>query len=409
VSRGADLLRHFESRAGAAIDLLGRLVAIDSPTSEPGAVARMGAAVAAELAAFGIRATFPDPTDADVTGTTGALSARPLVATLGPRPGPAGPGAAAARPVDGHDASPAVLLGHLDTVWPMGETARRPFRVESGCAYGPGVYDMKAGIVAALLVAGAIAAGRVRPRRPVVLFLSADEETGSPASRPHLEDEARRCRFVLGLEPCNADGGAKTTRKGVARVRLAVTGVAAHTGIDPGRGVNAIEEIAAQILAVKDLADAARGTTVHAGLVSGGVARNVVAPAAVAEIDVRVPDAQEWSRVAGALGRLTPRHPGARLEVDAVLTHPPMVRTPAIAALFAAARGVAAEVGFDLGEGGTGGGSDGSHCAALGIPVLDGLGVEGEGAHAPGEHVRIDRIAPRAAFLARLLEIEDPV
>jgi len=258
-------------------------------------------------------------------------------------------------------------------------------------------------------VARAIAAGRVRPRRPVVLFLSADEETGSPASRPHLESEARRCRCVLGLEPCNTDGGAKTSRKGVGRIHLAVTGVAAHAGIDPGRGVNAIEEMAAQILAVKALEDAARGTTLHAGLVSGGVAKNVVAPAATAEIDVRVATPEEWTRVEASLRRLRPRHPGARLEVEAALTHPPMVRTGEIAALLGGARRAAAEVGFDLGEGGTGGGSDGSHCAALGIPVLDGLGVEGDGAHALAERVRVDRLAPRAAFLARLLEIDEPL
>jgi len=385
VSRGAELLRHFETQAGAAVDLLGRLVGIDSPTSDTTAVDRMGAAVAAELAAIGAPVAFP-----------GAGAGRPLVATLEPR-------SAAGAPAD----APVMLLGHLDTVWPAGEVARRPFRVEAGFAHGPGVFDMKAGIVVALMVARAIAAGRVRPRRPVVLFLSADEEIGSPASRPYLEAEARRCRFVLGLEPCNTDGGAKTSRKGVGRIRLAVTGVAAHAGIDPERGVNAIEEIAAQILAVKDFADADRGTTVHAGLVSGGVAKNVVAPAATAEIDVRVATPGEWIRVEESVRRLRPRHPGARLEVEVALTHSPMVRTKEIADLLGGAQRAAAEAGFDLGEGGTGGGSDGSHCAALGIPVLDGLGVEGEGAHALAERVRVDRIAPRAAFLARLLEIED--
>jgi glutamate carboxypeptidase len=331
------------------------------------------------------------------------------VAALGPPAAGGHPGAPGTTDPDHPDGGAVMLLGHLDTVWPLGEAARRPFRVADGWAHGPGVFDMKAGIVVTLLVARAIASGVARPRRPVVLFLSADEETGSPGSRARLEAEARRCRFVLGLEPCNADGGAKTTRKGVGRVRLAVTGVAAHAGIDPGRGVNAIEELAAHILAAKDLADPGRGTTLHAGLVSGGVARNVVAPAAVAEIDVRVEVPEEWARVAEALDRLRPRHPGARLEVEAALTHPPMVRTQAIAALHGAARRAAAEVGFDLGEGGTGGGSDGSLCAALGIPVLDGLGVEGEGAHAVGERVRVDRIAPRAAFLARLLEIDDPL
>jgi glutamate carboxypeptidase len=394
VSRGADLLRHFEAEANWAADLLGHLVGIDSPTSNPAAVDRMGAAVAAVLEPLGARVTFPGSSE---------RAGRPLVATLGP------PGSGASAPAEdaGPAGAPVMLLGHLDTVWPMGETGRRPFRVEGTTAFGPGVYDMKAGIVVALLLARAVAAGITRPRRPLVIFLSADEETGSPASRPHLEAEARRCAFVLGLEPCNTDGGAKTSRKGVGRVRLAVTGRAAHAGIDPERGVNAIEELAAQILAVKGLADSVAGTSVHAGLVTGGVAKNVVPPEASAEIDVRVPTPGEWSRLEEAVGLLRPRNPAARVVAEAVLTHPPMVRTEAVAALHARARVAAEEIGFTLGEGGTGGGSDGSHCAALGIPVLDGLGVEGEGAHALGERVRVDRLAPRAAFLARLLEIDE--
>ena len=183
-----------------------------------------------------------------------------------------------------------------------------------------------------------------------------------------------------------------------------VIGVPAHAGIDPDKGVNAIEELAAQVLALKVLQDRAAGTTLHAGLISGGVARNVVAPQARAEFDVRVPAPEEWKRLETSVLNLRPRNPLARLRVEATLTHPPMVRTAAIVSLHEQAGRVARQVGFSLGEGSTGGGSDGSYCAAIGVPVLDGLGVEGEGAHAETERVRLDRIAPRAALLAGILE-----
>jgi glutamate carboxypeptidase len=371
-------LSFFESCQDEAIDLLRRLVEIDSPTSGKAGVDRVGALVAEELRAAGAR----------VTVIRQEKAGDALRAAFGPAAG----------------GDPALLLGHLDTVWPLGEAARRPFRIEGAYAFGPGVFDMKVGIVPCVLLARACREGVFRPRLPVVCFFSGDEETGSPASRPHLEAEARGARYVLGLEPCNPDGGAKTARKGVGRIVLDVSGVPAHAGIDPEKGVNAIEELAAQILAVKLLEDRAAGTTVHAGLVSGGVARNVVAPQAGAEFDVRVPAPDEWRRVETAALNLRTRNPKAILRVETALTHPPMVRTAAVASLYEQARRIAGQVGFALNEGSTGGGSDGSYCAALGVPVLDGLGVEGEGAHAESERVRLDRIAPRAAFLAGILE-----
>ena len=391
-TRARERLAYFESLRDDAVDLLRRLVAIDSPTTDKAGVDRVGALVAEEFRAVGARVTLiPQERAGNV-----------LRATFGrvgdPGAGDRSPG----RPA-------AMLLGHLDTVWPLGEAARRPFRIEGPFAYGPGAYDMKAGIVLCALLARATGEGVLRPSIPIVCVLSGDEETGSPASRPHIEAEARAAGFVLGLEPSQPDGGAKTSRKGVGRIVVEVNGVPAHAGIDPEKGVNAIEELAAQILAIKLLEDRATGTTVHAGLIEGGVAKNVVAPRARAELDVRVPSPEEWARIETAILNLRPRDPRARLRVEAALTHPPMVRTAAIAALYEEARRVAREAGFDLGEGSTGGGSDGSHCAALGVPVLDGLGVEGEGAHAEGERVRLDRIAARAAFLAGLLErVESP-
>ena len=387
MSRERELIVHFESESGFAVDLLGRLVSIDSPTSDKEGVDRVGALVAAEFRAA----------RAGVTSIPQQAAGDALRAAFGPVSVPADD----ARPADPR---PALLLGHLDTVWPRGAAARRPFRVEGAYACGPGVFDMKVGIVLCVLLARAFRERALRPRVPVVCFFSGDEETGSPTSRPHLEAEARAARYVLGLEPCNPDGGAKTVRKGVGRVVVEVTGVPAHAGIDPEKGVNAIEELAAQVLAVKLLEDRAAGTTVHAGLIGGGVARNVVAPQARAEFDVRVPTPGEWKRLEASLLNLRPRNAKARLRVEAALTHPPMVRTAAVASLHAQARRIARQVGFTLGEGSTGGGSDGSYCAALGVPVLDGLGVEGEGAHAESERARLDRIAPRAALLAGILE-----
>lgn len=385
-SRPSATLQFFETQRDEAIDLLGQLVEIDSPTADKAGVDRVGALVAGELGASGAR----------VASIDSPSSGNPLRAVIPPAEGRAS-----------GDPRPALLLGHLDTVWPLGEAARRPFRVEGADAFGPGVFDMKAGLVLCVLLARARKAGVFRPSLPVVCFFSSDEETGSPVSRPHLEAEARGARYVLGLEPCNPDGGAKTARKGVGRLVVEVEGRPAHAGIDPEKGVNAIEELAAQILALKLLEDRAAGTTVHAGLVSGGVAKNVVAPRARAELDVRVPSSVEWRRVETAALSLRLRDPRARLRVEAALTHPPMERTAGVAALYDKARSIALRAGFDLAEGSTGGGSDGSYCAALGIPVLDGLGVEGDGAHALHERVLLDRIAPRAALLAGILETVD--
>ena len=377
MNRAQDLIAWFTAREGEALELLGRLVGIDSPTSDKEAVDRLATVVADQFRAAG----------AAVTRIPQRNAGDSLHAAFGPEGG-----------------APVMLLGHLDTVWPSGEAARRPMKIEDGRAYGPGVYDMKVGIVLCLLLARATREGILRPRVPVVSFLSGDEETGSPVSRPRIEEEAKRCRYVLGLEPCNPDGGAKTSRKGVGRIILEVTGAPAHTGLDPEKGVNAIEEIAAQLLAIKHLQDLDVGTTVHTGLIRGGVARNVVAPSARAEIDVRVPVPEEWARVELAVLNLRLKNPKARLHVVATLTHAPVVRTREVASLYDQACGAAEAVGFTLNEGSTGGGSDGSHCAALGIPILDGLGVEGDGAHAAAECVRVDRIAPRAAFLGTILE-----
>jgi glutamate carboxypeptidase len=295
---------------------------------------------------------------------------------------------------------PALVLGHFDTVWPHGTLAKMPFRVEDGRAYGPGTYDMKAGLTIFLTLMEYRLSG---PTRPVRALFTSDEEIGSPTSRGLIEDLARQCAYALVLEPPLADGSLKTARKGVGRFRLEVQGRAAHAGVAPQEGRNAIVELAHQILRIQELQDLQAGTTLNVGVIQGGTTSNVVPAAAFADIDVRAAALAEAERVERALRSLEPVTPGTRMSVSGSFGRPPMERSPAIAALFDHARGIGRALGLELTEGSTGGGSDGNFTAALGVPTLDGLGVRGGGAHADDEHILIDSLTERAALLDALL------
>ncbi|PYS40117.1 MAG: hypothetical protein DMG14_11615 [Acidobacteria bacterium] len=295
-------------------------------------------------------------------------------------------------------ADPILLLGHTDTVWPAGEVAKRPFKIENGRATGPGVFDMKAGI---LLMWMAL---RVLKDRPVTVLLTSDEEIGSTSSRALIESEASRCRAIFVLEPSLPGGALKTARKGIGRFTVKAIGRAAHAGIDPEKGVNAIEEIARQILKLQTMSDAGRGTTVTVGVVQGGTRSNVVPAEATAEVDVRIASAEEAGRVAKMIQGLSPELSGARLEIRGGINRPPMVRNTETARLFEAARAIAAQLGVDLQEGATGGASDGNFTSALGIPTLDGLGAVGGGAHSIDEWVDLESLPLRAALIAGLIE-----
>ena len=300
------------------------------------------------------------------------------------------------------DTPPALLLGHVDTVWPAGTLARRPFRVEAGRAYGPGIFDMKSGVALMLAVLEAIRDLGLAPARPLKVLLSCDEESGSRTSRELIEAEAAGCAEVFVPEPSLPGGAAKTERKGFALYELVVHGVAAHSGLDPEKGVSAITELAHQILALGRLERPDEGVTVNVGVVRGGTRMNVVAAEARAEVAVRFRTRAQAGEITRRVEALAPVLEGARLEVRGGVNRLPLERTPEVAAIYERARAVAAELGFELREGASGGASDGNFTAALGIPTLDGLGVEGDGAHAEHEHIVVADLPRRAALLTSL-------
>ncbi len=297
-----------------------------------------------------------------------------------------------------------LVLGHLDTVYSLGTLARMPFRVAAGRAYGPGAFDMKGGLVLALFAAEALQAARAAPRSRFVFLWTSDEETGSETSRGFIEREAARSDAVLVLEPAfGADGRLKTSRKGVGEFELTIHGRAAHAGLNPQKGVNAIHELALQIERIRALNHPRRGTTVNVDLVSGGTRVNVIPERATARVDLRAVTRAQARALERDFRALRPVLPGARLELRGGFDRPPLERTPAVAGLFRHAQRLACEMGWKLGEAAAGGGSDGNFTAALGVPTLDGLGAVGDGAHSPAEHVLVRALPERAALLAALL------
>jgi glutamate carboxypeptidase len=370
-----ELLSYCQAERHWQLETLETLVRLESPSTDKAAVDRCGRELAGRLAALG--------------GTVHRLpqteSGDHLRAEFG-----------------GGAAPPLLLLGHFDTVWDIGTLQRMPFRLADGRVHGPGVFDMKAGIATALAAVRAVRA--VSGQMPhVVMLWTADEEIGSATSRAAIEAEARKSAAVLVLEPSLPGGAVKTARKGCGDFELVVTGTAAHAGIEPGKGASAIHELAHQIVDIQQLQDLERGVSVNVGLIRGGTRTNVVAAEARASIDVRVPTMAEAQRIERALSSLQPRLRNTRLQVTGAVGRPPFERTPEVLRLYEQARDVAGTLGRPLGEGATGGGSDGNFTAALGVPTLDGLGPQGDGAHAEHEHVVVDDLPWRAAFLATLL------
>lgn len=353
--------------AEAALSLLRRLVEIESPTGSPG-VAEVAEVLADELSQRGAEARL--------------LDGGHLRAEL--------PGAGA----------PLALVGHCDTVWPEGTLTTMPFVADGDIARGPGVYDMKGCLVLMLAAIDEAGAGR----RPLRVFLTADEEQGSRTAREPLRDVVDGVAAAFVVEPPSASGNLKTSRKGLGRFRVAVDGLPAHAGTNLADGASAVEELAHQIIRLHALTDPERGISVNVGKIAGGTAENVVAAHAEANLDVRVAHSADVEALEKTLNELEPVVAGTTISVSGDWTRPPLEPTPASRRLFAKAQEHAAALGLELGEESTGGGSDANLIAAHGVPVLDGLGAQGGGAHAYHEHVRLDTLHLRARVLARLLE-----
>lgn len=296
-----------------------------------------------------------------------------------------------------------LVLGHYDTVYSTGTLRKMPFRISGGKAYGPGIFDMKAGIVQALFALRAVQQAKLQLRKQIVFLWTSDEEIGSESSLKLIEAEARRSDAVFVLEPSFGPRGfLKTARKGVGEAELLVQGRASHAGLAPEEGINAVHELAAQLTRIEGWNDARRGVSINADIIEGGTRTNVIAERARAVLDLRALRASDMHRIERRLCALRPIHKGAKLKVTGGFDRPPLERRMC-AALFARAKSVANQMNFTLGECTAGGGSDGSFTGALRIPTLDGLGAVGDGAHSDHEYVLIHTMPARAALLAALL------
>jgi glutamate carboxypeptidase len=381
VSQGemAKRLRYFQERRDSMVQTIRQLVETESPSDNKDAVDQLGTLLAGRFEGLGGHAKFHrvqkfgDHLQVDFAGTGGR--------------------------------KPVLLLGHLDTVYPLGTLATMPCRVADGRLSGPGAFDMKSGIA---LMLHAIEALRVWHEdvlpRPVTVLLVSDEEVGSDTSRRITENLARQSAAVLVLEPSHGPKGAvKTARKGIGEYVLTITGKAAHSGLDFEKGQSAIAELARQIVALQKLIDLKRGLTLNIGTVQGGTRVNVIPAEASAVLDVRVARQQDAVGIDRKLRSLKPFNRKCKLEISGGMNRPPMERTSSVAGLYKKAADIAKQIGWKLEESAVGGGSDGNFTAGLGIPTLDGLGGVGEGAHATHESILISELPKRAALLAELI------
>ncbi len=371
------LLAGARRKERAVLDLTRQLVAAESPTDDKSAVDACVALVASRSRALGGRIKLHrQRAFGDV-----------LEARFGPK---------ATNPKNR-----ILLLGHLDTVWPLGTLKTMPCVLTGGHLHGPGTLDMKTGVAMALTALEMLTETRSL-QKEIILLLNPDEEVGSPVSRPITEKLAQQCGAVLVLEP--AQGLAlKTARKGTGNWRICVSGVAAHAGVDFQKGANALLELAPIIQTVSSWTDLKRGLTVSVGVAGGGTKMNVVPAHAWAEVDVRIARKADGPRIERKFAALKPKDKRCSIELTGGINRPPMERLRGTVRLFKEAQALAAELGFDLDEASTGGASDGNFTAALGIPTLDGLGAVGDGAHAHHESVVVEHLAPRTALLAGLL------
>jgi glutamate carboxypeptidase len=371
-------LHHFESRLDAVVDSIREWVAVESPSDDKPACDRMGAVLAAQFAALGGRATIHH---AEGYGNNVQVEFA---------------GRASTKPV--------LLLGHFDTVYPMGTLARMPCRIDNGRLFGPGTLDMKSGIALMWCAIEALQKWHSGLPRPVTVFLVSDEEVGSYSSRKITEELARESAAVLVLEPAAGRGAVKTARKGVGEYTLTVQGVASHAGLDPGKGHSAIVELARQIAIISKLNDLRSGVSVNPGVIRGGTRTNVIAAEAAVEIDVRIRQAKQAKGLDRKLRGLKSFDKHCKLQVEGGINRLPMERNAGVIALYMQAREIAKQIGWKLEEAAVGGGSDGNFTAGMGIPTLDGMGGSGTGAHAVHEQIVISELPRRALLLAGMIE-----
>ena len=373
----SSVLKHFESRQTAIVDLIRALVEIESPSYDVGASKQVVEWIENEARKI--------PLDLEVDRLPAAKYGEHLILR--------------AFPGDGKST---FLLGHTDTVHPVGTKLQNPTRVEDGKLYGCGVFDMKAGIVLMLEAMRYFAETGARPSRPITMVLSCDEEVGSFTGRELVEREARNANACFVLEP-SADGRVKTGRKGTGMFTLTAHGVPAHAGLEPEKGASAVLEISRQIQKIAGLNDLTAGTSVNVCTVRGGTTTNVIPEHAECAVDVRFTSKDEAARIERAIHELTPYDTRVSLDITGGINRPPLERNDAVADLFERARTIAASFGYVLDEAQVGGASDGNFVAALGVPVLDGLGVTGGGPHTLDEHILVDDIPKRATLITLLL------
>ncbi|MDP2871121.1 MAG: M20 family metallopeptidase [Bacillota bacterium] len=382
------LLHFLHASEGEMISLLERVVNVDSGTGQVEGLNQVADIYRAELERSGVRAEIVQAAQGNHV--------------LGRRPGENGK----ADPA-GPSGKPAIslVIGHMDTVFPAGTVAQRPFRIEGRCAFGPGVEDMKSGLVCAVFAARALEQLGLWPGHDVRFFFNADEEVRSPTSAHIFAREGGLADEVYVLEGARDDGSVVTARKGSARFQLTVSGRPSHSGANHAAGRSAVKALAHKILELEALTDYGRGITVNVGVVRGGMTFNTVPAEAWCDLDVRVPDPEIAAQTVEAVRRIAAAEhvPGTTTRLEGGITRPPMVRTDKIARLFLAVRGLAALIGRDLTESTTGGGSDGCLTAAAGAPTLDGLGPKGGWAHTPDEYLELDSLVPCAALLAMAL------
>jgi glutamate carboxypeptidase len=376
-------LAYFNERRDEIVSTIRELVEIESPSDNKAAVDRVAEAVAHKFSELGGEVHFHQVNDY---------------------------GSHLQVDFAGKSAKPVLLLGHYDTVYPLGTLATMPCCAVDNKLTGPGVLDMKSGIALMLHALAALQDWNKKDwhgglPRPVTVLLVSDEEVGSDSSRAITESLAKKVAAVLVLEPAYGfQGAVKTARKGVGEYLVKVTGKASHAGLDFQKGANAILELARQIEKISSFTDLKKGLTVNVGIVNGGSRTNVVPAEAAAQVDVRIARIKDAAGIDKKMRSLRPFNRKCKIEITGGINRPPMERTAGVAALYAQASAIARELGWKLGEAAVGGGSDGNFTAGLGIPTLDGLGAVGDGAHAPHEHILISELPRRAALIAGLIK-----